>query len=130
MDAPDLSACFETGTVIFPDYTTDAADRPWRASPVSDGVFLKDLATARETGGKFSYHLVRIRKGCAVANHDHAIPWEWNMILRGSGTIVLGEKEIPVTAGQSCATPPGVPHAVIAGDEDLLLVALFVPALT
>jgi quercetin dioxygenase-like cupin family protein len=129
MDPSDLSARFESGTVIFPDSTTDAADRPWRAPPGSEGVFLKDLATGRETGGKFSYHLVRIAKGCAVANHTHDGPWEWNTILRGSGTIVLGDKEIPVTAGQSCATPPRVPHAVRAGNEDLLLVAFFVPAL-
>lgn len=129
MNPADLSARFETGAVIFPGCTTDAADRPWHAPPGSNGVFLKDLATGSETDGKFSYHLVRIAKGCAVASHDHDIPWEWNMILRGSGTIILGDREIPVAAGQSCATPPKIPHAVKAGDEDLLLVALFVPAL-
>jgi len=129
MDPADLSSLLENGAVIFPGHTTDAADRPWRAPPGSNGVFLKDLATGEETGGKFSYHLVRIAKGCEVANHDHAIPWEWNTILRGNGTIILGDREIPVSAGQSCATPPTVPHAVRAGDEDLLLVALFIPAL-
>ena len=129
MDPADLSSLLENGAVIFPGHTTDAADRPWRAPPGSNGVFLKDLATGEETGGKFSYHLVRIEKNGEVADHDHETQWEWNMILRGKGTFLLGDKEVTIQPGQSFATPPKNHHTVSAGDEELSLVAVFVPAL-
>jgi quercetin dioxygenase-like cupin family protein len=129
MESRNLAALFERGPVIAPDRETDAADRPWYSLPGSHGVFLKDLVTGKETGGAFSYHLVRIEKTCEVPDHDHATQWEWNMVLRGNGTFLMGDKEVAIQPGQSFATPPENHHTVSAGSEELSLVAVFVPAL-
>jgi len=129
MENRNLAALFELGAVISPTQEIDAADRPWYSLPGSHGVFLKDMVTGKETGGKFSYHLVRIEKNCEVPDHDHETQWEWNMILRGKGTFLLGDKEVTIQPGQSFATPPKNHHTVSAGDEELSLLAVFVPAL-
>ncbi|MFA5330779.1 MAG: cupin domain-containing protein [Methanoregula sp.] len=129
MEQINLAALFEQGAVIFPDREVEAADRRWYEHPASKGVFLKDLVTGKETGGKFSYHLVRVDKTCEVADHDHETQWEYNMILSGTGTFLLGDKEVAIKPGQSFATPPKNHHTVSAGNEELSLLAIFVPAL-
>jgi len=129
MEQKKLSEIFEQGVVIFPGAETGADVKPWYPLPGCSGVFLKDLVTGKETGGKFSYHLVRIWKDCEVADHDHETQWEWNLVIGGKGTFVIGDKEVTTVPGQTFVTPPKNHHTVSAGHEDLSLLALFVPAL-
>jgi mannose-6-phosphate isomerase-like protein (cupin superfamily) len=129
MESKKISDIFEQGVVIFPGAETEANAKPWYSLPGCTGVFLKDLVTGKETGGKFSYHLVRVWKDCEVADHNHETQWEWNLILSGNGTFVIGDKEVMLEAGQTFITPPKSHHTVSAGLEDLSLLALFAPAL-
>ncbi|PWR69842.1 cupin domain-containing protein [Methanospirillum lacunae] len=93
------------------------------------GVSLKDIITGKETGGAFSYHLVKITRHCEVPSHDHETQWEWNVILKGTGSFVIQEKETQVTTGETYVTPPGISHTVKAGNSELVITAVFVPAL-
>ena len=129
MDQKSMTDVFGNGAVLFPDFETDAAAKPWTPHPRWKGVFLKDLVTGNETGGKFSYHLVKVLQDCEVKDHGHETQWEWNQIIDGDGIFVIGDKEVPIEPGQTFVTPPGIHHIVSAGDEDLVLLAIFVPAL-
>jgi len=125
----DISRVFEEGSIIFPDCTGEVDSKPWYSPPGWDGVFLKDLITDKETDGKFSYHIVRIQEHCEVPDHDHNTQWEWNLILNGNGSFQLDKKNVFVKTGQTFATPPGIHHTVKAGNRELILLAMFVPAL-
>ncbi|MDD1729683.1 MAG: cupin domain-containing protein [Methanospirillum sp.] len=120
---------FEESSIIFPGYATDAEAKPWYSPPGWNGVFLKDLITGKETKGQFSYHLVRIQEHCEVPDHAHDTQWEVNAIFNGNGSFLLEEKIIPIKTGQTFATPPGNHHTVKAGNKELVLTAMFVPAL-
>jgi quercetin dioxygenase-like cupin family protein len=125
----DIARILDQGQVVFPDNKQDIDAKPWYTPPGWIGVSLKDIISGSETGGAFSYHLVRINKHCEVPSHSHDTQWELNVILNGNGSFILQEQEIPVTIGQTFATPPGVTHTVQAGNSDLVLSAVFVPAL-
>jgi quercetin dioxygenase-like cupin family protein len=62
-------------------------------------------------------------------DHNHDTQWEWNRIIGGKGVFLLGDREIVLEHGQTFATPPGIHHTVSAHNEDLWLLAVFVPAL-
>lgn len=129
MEPKKMSEIFEQGVVFFPGTETEANAKPWYSLPGCEGVFLKDLVTGKETGGKFSYHLVRVWKDSEVADHDHDTQWEWNLVISGNGVFIIGDKEVTIAPGQTFVTPPKNHHTVSAGHEDLSLLALFVPAL-
>jgi quercetin dioxygenase-like cupin family protein len=129
MDPKRIADIVEQGAVLFPGFETDIAEIPWSPHSKWKGVFLKDLVTGKETDGKLSYHLVRIPADCEVGDHDHKTQWEWNLIISGTGVFVIGDKEVTIMPGQSFVAPPGVHHIVSAGDEDLLVLAVFTPAL-
>lgn len=129
MDQQNIKDLFEQGVVLLPRLEIKAAAKPWYSHPAWDGVYLKDLVTGKETDGKFSYHIVRIQQGCEVMDHDHETQWELNIVLNGKGVFTLDETEITVKPGQTFATPPGTHHTVSAGNEELSLLALFIPAL-
>jgi len=119
---------FNEGKIIFPDDETDAKKLNWYEHPAFNGVFLKDLVSGKETGGAFSCHIIRVNKGCEVGQHLHEDQWEFNEVLAGDGVYIYDNKEVRSGAGFSFATPPGVRHALIAGVDDLYLLAKFIPA--
>jgi uncharacterized cupin superfamily protein len=57
--------------------------------------------------------------------HCHSLEEEIFVVLAGGGTLVLGDEEIPVRAGNVVARPAGtgVAHLFRAGDEGLSLLA-------
>jgi quercetin dioxygenase-like cupin family protein len=120
---------FNNGLVVFPSRSTDVSALPWYEHPAFKGVYLKDLVKGSETNGAFSCHMVKIKKGCEVGEHSHDKQWEFNEALEGTGTFVIQGKEMACKAGFSYATPPGVSHIVSAQDEDLYILAKFIPAL-
>lgn len=130
MEQDDISEPFKQGSLLLPGIEVRAMEKPWYSHPAWDGVFLKDLVTANETGGAFSYHLVRVEPNGEVADHDHETQWEWNVVLAGSGSFLVDGAAVPVAGpGQTFVTPPRTHHTVSAGDDELSLLALFVPAL-
>ncbi|MFH0967553.1 MAG: cupin domain-containing protein [Methanobacteriota archaeon] len=125
----DISGVFEHAPIIFPDSATDTESKPWYSPPGCYWFLLKDFMSEKETAGNLSYHMVMSQEQCEVPHHDHDVQWEWNVILKGNGSFRLGTKNIKITAGQTFATPPGVSHTVQAGSQELVLLAMFVPAL-
>jgi quercetin dioxygenase-like cupin family protein len=125
----DVSRIFDQGMVIFPDHKEDINKKSWYTPPGWVGVSLKDIITGKDTSGAFSYHLVKIARHCEVPPHAHEAQWEWNVILNGTGSFVIQETEMPVTIGETYVTPPGISHTVKAEDRELVITAVFVPAL-
>jgi hypothetical protein len=124
-----LVGFFEKGDIITPDKVINAEKLSWSEHPAFKGVYLKDLVTSADTNGAFSCHLVKVNGGCSVGEHSHEKEWEFNEILNDSGAIVIADKRYPCKLGLSCINPPGISHTVIAGDDDLYLLAKFMPAL-
>ena len=120
---------FEQGAVLFPDLEVRAAERPGYAPPAWKGVFLKDLVTGKETGGAFELP----PHACRAELRDPRLrPRDAVVVERGRrrhGFLRPRGRAVPVQVGQTFVTPPRVHHAVSAGDVEISLLAIFVPAL-
>jgi uncharacterized cupin superfamily protein len=70
-------------------------------------------------------HLVVAPGALSAPPHCHAAEEEVFVVLDGTGTLLLGDEEHAVRAGNVVARPPGtgVPHAFRAGDGPLTLLA-------
>jgi len=101
---------------------------PWSNHQTFDGVELKHIVTARETGGQFSFHLVRIAPGKAIGRHVHPTQLETHEVIAGSGVCENDGVEIPYRPGVVAILPMGSPHQVTAGPNGLYLFAKFFPA--
>lgn len=102
---------------------------PWIPSPKFDGVAMRNLLTGAGTEGRLSAHLVRIEPGKAIGEHVHEGSLEVHEILEGSGVGILPGDRREYRAGVVSLIPQGVLHEVRAGEEGLLLLAKFAPAL-
>jgi len=131
MKYQDLFEKFDAeGQLRLPDTAISFGDIPWRKHPTFDGVELKHIVTAKETGGQFSYHLVRIAPGKAIGNHVHQTQTETHEVIAGTGTCVSNGAELTYEPGVISILPMGLPHEVKAGPDGLSLFARFIPALT
>ena len=120
---------FENGRLFVNDTEIDFSELPLNAHPTFKGVSLKHLVTAKETNGKFSYHLVRIAPNCCIGNHIHDTQLETHEVILGKGVCVCGEKTIHYTPGTAAVMPKGVLHNVTADESGLYIFAKFMPAL-
>lgn len=110
--------------------TTQAVDSlPWHPHTVFQGVSLKHLATASQTAGRASFHIVKIEPGCLLAEHVHNGKMELHEVLSGMGTGQVNGMHISYFPGQITLIPDDTPHQVHAGPEGLVLLAKFFPAL-
>ncbi len=119
----------DEGKIVYLGNEIDVKNLVWNAHPTFRGVFLKHLVKGENTDGKFSCHLVKVKAGCEISEHVHENQWELHEVVDGTGRGVLANKEISYELGVSIVIPKGVKHKVIAGEEDLYLLAKFVPAL-
>ena len=106
-----LFEAFNQGRFLGPGRTVDFGNIPWSKHPTFEGVELKHILTSAETGGAYSYHLVRIAPGKSILyalNDGVKIQYEPGVI-----SVMLAK----------------VHHEVHAGDEGLYLFAKFMPAL-
>ena len=125
----ELFKAFDNGSLRLPESTTAFADLPWEKHPAFDGVELKHIISAKNTGGQFSYHLVRIAPNKAIGNHIHQTQLETHEVIAGSGTCVNNGTELAYEPGTITILPIGLPHEVKAGADGLYLFAKFIPAL-
>ena len=125
----DTFELFNNGKLVLPEKETGFAAIEWSKHPTFEGVWLKHIITAKDTGGKFSYHLVRIAPDCSIGNHIHEIQLETHEVIKGSGICINAGSMIPYEAGTISVMQAGVPHEVTAGLEGLYLFAKFMPAL-
>jgi mannose-6-phosphate isomerase-like protein (cupin superfamily) len=120
---------FADSRIVYPGKEIDAAKLPWYEHPAFKGVFLKDLVTGADTKGTFSCHVVLVKKGFEVGMHDHKAEWEFNEVIKGAGYMVIDGKKVACRPGFSYVTPPGIAHDVSAPEQEVVLLAKFVPAL-
>ena len=105
------------------------ADANWNPHPTCPGVALKHLVTGKATNGQLSCHLVKVAAGSQISTHVHPDRLELHEVVSGIGTGTLGEQAIPYVVGTSVVIPANVPHNVVAGQDDVYLLAKFTPAL-
>ena len=94
-----------------------------------DGVALKHLVTGPSTEGRVSVHLVTVPPGCALDTHTHPGQVEIHQVIQGSGACRIGDDTLSYRAGTVGIVPAGVPHRVAAGDDGLVMLSTFAPAL-
>lgn len=116
-------------TMVMPGQTIVTESLPWNPHPMFAGVFLRHLVTGNNTGGRMSLHHVRIDPGCAIGDHVHAGQMEIHDVLAGNGNCTLAGTEIPYNPGVVGVMPADQVHRVEAGDQGLLLLAVFSPPL-
>lgn len=124
-----LLASFRDGMVACTDGCATSAELPWNDHPVFPGVALKHLVPGRDTGGRFSLHLVRVDRGCSLREHAHAENWELHEVVEGGGVCRFAGRDVTYAPGVCGVLPAGVAHEVQAGEQGLCLLAVFTPAL-
>ena len=125
----DTFELFNNGKLVLPEEATGFAEIPLSKHPTFKGVELKHIITAKNTDGRFSYHLVRIAPDCSIGNHIHETQLETHEVIKGSGRCVNAGSTIPYEAGIISIMQAGIAHEVHAGSEGLYLFAKFMPAL-
>ncbi len=125
----DTFELFNNGKLILPEKEKGFEEIAWSKHPTFEGVELKHIITAKDTDGKFSYHLVRIAPGCSIGKHIHENQLETHEVIKGNGKCVNAGSAIPYEAGTVSIMQEGVPHEVTADSEGLYLFAKFMPAL-
>ena len=91
------------------------------------GLEHQTLAGSRDGLGQMEVWRQRIAAGAATPEHRHDCE-EVIVILEGNGTYTVEGKSTPLKAHDVVTIPPGVLHQVVAGDEEILLVASFAMA--
>lgn len=120
---------FETGRLVLPSGQVNFAAVAWSLHPTFEGVALKHLITAKDAGGSFSYHLVRIAPDKKIGLHIHQTQLETHEVVAGGGVCVNAGQELPYEPGTISIFPAGSEHEVTAGPDGLCLFAKFIPAL-
>jgi uncharacterized cupin superfamily protein len=85
----------------------------------------RDVATTAGSRTSGLKHLTVAPGMLSAPPHCHSAEHELFVVLEGSGTLLLGDQELPVRAGSLVDRPPGtgVAHAFRAGPEGLKLLA-------
>ncbi|MBP2653380.1 MAG: Cupin 2 conserved barrel domain protein [Firmicutes bacterium] len=125
----DILTAIEKGRVYGSSGEKDVNELPWQEHSSFFGVALKHLVTAENTGGAFSSHLVRVKRGCEIGKHIHEGKWELHEVIQGKGKCIIENKELDYYEGITAIIPPDIPHVVQATKEDVYILAKFVPAL-
>jgi len=120
---------FNNGRLELPGIVKQFGDIPWSKHPTFEGVELKHIVTAKETGGTYSFHLVRIAPGKSILDHIHDPQLETHEVISGKGVCVNDGQEIEYVPGVISVMPAKVHHEVHAKEEGLYLFAKFMPAL-
>ncbi|MBR3538062.1 MAG: cupin [Eubacterium sp.] len=120
---------FNAGRFEIPGKSISFAEIPWSKHPTFEGVELKHIVTSKETGGAYSFHLVRIAPRKSILDHIHDPQLEMHEVIAGKGTCVNNGQEIEYVPGVISVMPVKVHHEVHAGEEGLYLFAKFMPAL-
>lgn len=120
---------FNKGKLLLADGSNEFEQIEWSKHPVFEGVELKHIVTGKDTGGLFSYHLVRIAPNCCIKEHVHETQLETHEVISGSGLCINDGMELLYEMGVISIMPAGIKHEVRAGDEGLCLFAKFMPSL-
>lgn len=125
----DILKAIQDGEIFCHSNKTHVNEIPWHEHPTFAGVALKHLITSTNTDGKFSSHLVRVQSGYEIGEHIHAGKWELHEVIAGHGKCIMNNEEVEYYEGVAAVVPSDIPHIVKALEEDLYILAKFVPAL-
>lgn len=125
----DITTCVANGAVTYADRDEPSGQIQWNEHPKFKGVYLKHLVRGEDTGGMLSCHLVRIDSNGVLDEHMHENQWELHEIIEGDGILIFGGRHTPYSPGGMGVMPKGVKHKIIAGQNGLVLLAKFFPAL-
>jgi len=125
----NLFECFNSGKLVIPGLERDFSSINWSKHATFEGVELKHIITAAQTGGQYSYHLVRISPNKKIELHTHETQLETHEIIAGTGTCLNDNININYAPGTISVFPIGVKHEVTANEDGLYLFAKFFPAL-
>ncbi|MBU1344927.1 MAG: cupin domain-containing protein [Proteobacteria bacterium] len=92
-------------------------------------VALKHLIKGSDSAGAFSSHLVKIDANCILDTHCHEGCQELHEVVDGEGICEFDKERFAYHPGQMTLIPKGICHKVTAGEEGILLLAKFIPAL-
>ena len=120
---------FCRGWVYEPGAGVNTESLEWHSHPKFAGVFLKHLVTGGQNEGRFSAHLVRVQAGHEIGDHTHLGQWEIHEVIGGTGQCWLPGENLDYRAGVCAVIPADQLHRVVAGEQDLYILAKFVPAL-
>jgi uncharacterized cupin superfamily protein len=87
--------------------------------------FDRDLGSSGGSQRTGICHLTLVPGGQGTPHHCHSAEEEIFVVLDGSGTLYLGDDELPVRAGHVVGRPPatGVAHSLRAGEEGMTYLA-------
>lgn len=125
----DLLSNFSSGNIAQVTRSKDATILDWNPHPSNTGVNLKHLITGDETDGRFSVHLVKLDAEAKIGEHVHENQWELHEIVGGEGVCILDSNRITYEPGDINVLPENIKHCVQAGEDGLLILAKFIPAL-
>lgn len=129
MDHKDLFDKFNVdGKLLLPEGSIKFDNIPWSKHPTFEGIELKNIITAKQTGGQFSFHLVHIAPNKKIGNHVHKEQLETHEVIAGSGICINNGVELTYETGVISFFCKDYPHEVIAGPDGLYLFAKFMPA--
>ncbi len=120
---------FDCGALVSPETRISFEAIPWSPHAAFEGVALKHIVTSAETGGHFSFHLVRIEPGKRIGLHAHERQLETHEVIGGSGVCITQGAQLPYAPGVVALLPAGQTHEIQAGPDGLFLFAKFMPAL-
>ena len=120
---------FNKGALVVPSFKKEFEGIPWSKHPTFEGVELKHIVTAKDTGGQFSYHIIRIAPNKSIKNHIHETQLETHEVIGGSGVCINDGVSIQYEEGAISIMPAGIAHEVNAGGDGLYMFAKFIPAL-
>ncbi|WP_320169294.1 cupin domain-containing protein [Maridesulfovibrio sp.] len=129
MISDEFAMLVSNGCVETVDGPIFCTELDWNPHAAFEGVALKHIVTGENTAGQLSCHIVRIEPGCVLESHTHDPQWELHEVIKGSGVATVSGKESDYHPGKSSVIPSGQTHKVQAGDEGLILLAKFFPAL-
>jgi len=129
METKTQNSVMLNGVVIYLDREETIADLPWNAHAKFRNVHLKHLVKGADTKGLFSCHLVKMEPHAILEDHIHENNIELHEVIEGNGTFTLETKEAVYHPGSVGLIPQGKKHSVMAGENGLLLMAKFFPAL-
>ena len=125
----EVFEAFNSGRLEVPGKVIGFDDISWSKHPIFEGVELKHIVKADETGGAYSFHLVRIAPNKSILDHIHDPQLETHEVIAGKGICINNGSKLIYEPGVISIMPTKVHHEVHAGEEGLYLFAKFFPAL-
>jgi quercetin dioxygenase-like cupin family protein len=129
LEPKEITTALATGTLFFADRAEEIEKMPWIPHPKFKGAFMKHLVKGVDNDNLASCHLVRVNPGCQLDDHIHVNEWEYHHILEGNGTGYLDGQSMAYEPGKIAVIPKGANHKVVAGQDGILILATFLPAL-